>query len=145
MLPARYRMRHGDEFGAAISSGARSGTRRVVVHYHLRSTRAEPARVGFVVSKAVGGAVQRNRVKRRLRAAMAEQLDRLPTGAAVVVRALPPAATASFAELREDVQHSLHRSERKARRSAGSGGFKGAVGRPRREGASAPAAQEPVR
>ncbi len=48
-------------------------------------------RVGFVVSKAVGNAVVRNRVKRRLRHLVAT-LD-APAGARVVVRALPPAAT----------------------------------------------------
>jgi len=51
-------------------------------------------RVGFVVSRAVGGAVVRNRVKRRLRAlsrplVMADATQRYH----VVVRALPAAAT----------------------------------------------------
>ena len=110
MLPAQFRMRHGDEFARVISSGARSSTRRVVVHFFTGSTRAD-ARVGFVVSKAVGGAVQRNLVKRRLRAAMAEELGELSAGSAVVVRALPAAAGSSFTELRED----LHRSWRRAR------------------------------
>ena len=48
--------------------------------------------MGMVVSKAVGNAVTRNRVKRRLRHLAAEQLDRTPSGTDVVVRALPPAA-----------------------------------------------------
>lgn len=59
---------------------------------------------GFAVSKAVGGAVVRNRVKRRLRAVMADVLPTLPVGSRVVVRALPPAADASFDELGSDVR-----------------------------------------
>ncbi len=58
---------------------------------------------GFAVSRAGGGAVVRNRVKRRLRAIMADALPALPAGSAVVVRALPPAAEASFGELTADL------------------------------------------
>lgn len=112
-------MRHGDEFGAAISSGARSSTRRVVVHLSTASTRAGSARVGFVVSKAVGGAVQRNLVKRRLRAAMAEDLPELPDSASVVVRALPAAAGSTFADLRADLRHCWRRAEQKDLRRRG--------------------------
>ncbi|WP_147919238.1 ribonuclease P protein component [Ruania zhangjianzhongii] len=119
MLPARFRMRHGDEFGAAISAGARSSTRRVVVHFSTGATRADSARVGFVVSKAVGGAVQRNLVKRRLRAAMAEDLPELPDTAAVVVRALPAASGSTFAELRGDLRHSWRRAQEKDLRRRG--------------------------
>ena len=60
---------------------------------------ASAPRVGFVVSRAVGGAVVRNRTKRRLRALVAARLDRLPDGVDVVVRANPPAGTASSREL----------------------------------------------
>ena len=52
-------------------------------------------RVGFVVSKAVGGAVLRNRVKRRLRALVCPLVLTASTGCDVVVRALPAAATES--------------------------------------------------
>ena len=68
---------------------------------------AEPVRVGFVVSKAVGNAVIRNRVKRRLRSLVREQLTLLSDAAALVVRALPPAADASSAELRSDLGRCL--------------------------------------
>ena len=55
----------------------------------------DPAkRVGFTVTKKIGGAVVRNRVKRRLRHLVAEQLVGSPTGIDVVVRALPASASA---------------------------------------------------
>lgn len=54
-------------------------------------TPPELTRVGFVVSKQVGNAVQRNRVKRRLRHMVLDQTTPFP--ADVVVRALPQAAT----------------------------------------------------
>ena len=51
------------------------------------------------MSKAVGGAVTRNRVKRRLRALTAARLGRLPAGVDLVVRAQPAAAEQSFEAL----------------------------------------------
>lgn len=52
-----------------------------------------PSRAGFIVSRAVGNAVRRNRVKRRLRHLAAAALPAAPFAVDVVVRALPPAAT----------------------------------------------------
>jgi len=70
------------------------------VHANRTDARAElPPRVGFVVSKAVGNAVVRNRTKRRLRASIATRLTGIPTGLDLVVRANPAAAQASWDEL----------------------------------------------
>lgn len=60
-------------------------------------------RVAFAVSKAVGGSVVRHRVVRRLRQVISEYLTEMPAGCTVVVRALPSAATATSAELAEDL------------------------------------------
>ena len=69
---------------------------------------ATPARIGFVVSKAVGPAVVRNRVKRRLRAIMSHA--RLASGVELVVRALPTSATATFIDLDAEVARLLEHS-----------------------------------
>jgi ribonuclease P protein component len=50
-------------------------------------------RIGFVVSGAVGNAVTRNRVKRRLRHLAAAHVADAPAGIGIVVRALPQAVT----------------------------------------------------
>ncbi|CAM5786940.1 Ribonuclease P protein component OS=Cellulomonas persica OX=76861 GN=rnpA PE=3 SV=1 [Cellulomonas persica] len=70
--------------------------------------------VGFVVSKGVGNAVVRNRVKRRLRALMAGRLDALPARASLVVRAQAPAAAASYATLGADLDGALRTATRRA-------------------------------
>jgi ribonuclease P protein component len=67
----------------------------------------EAPRVGFVVSRTVGGAVGRNVVRRRLRHLMRERLHLLPPGSTIVVRALPAAAGASSAELGADLDAAL--------------------------------------
>jgi ribonuclease P protein component len=68
-----------------------------------------PVRVGFVVGRKVGSAVQRNRVKRRLRHAVRDRLAELPAGATLVVRALPGAADRPHAALTRDLDRTLRR------------------------------------
>jgi ribonuclease P protein component len=70
----------------------------------------EMSRTGFVVSKAVGGAVVRNRVKRRLRSIVAAL--NLPTGLSLVVRAAPRSAEATFDDLRLDVERLVTKAEK---------------------------------
>jgi len=91
-----------------VRRGSRASRRTLVVHL-LRRAGASPPRVGFVVSKAVGGSVVRHRVTRRLRAQLSSRLDRLPGGSLVVVRALPPAAAASSGELGGDLDAAFER------------------------------------
>jgi ribonuclease P protein component len=111
VLPSSNRLRRSDDFRRAVRSGRRAGRRAVVVHLLLQADVpvADPARVGFVVSKAVGNAVLRNRVHRRLRAVMAAQLPFLPPGSLTVVRALPASAGSSYDELAADVGGALRR------------------------------------
>lgn len=91
--------------------GLRAGGPIVVVHARPH-TQTHATRVGFVVSKAVGNAVIRNRVKRRLRSLMAERLENVPD-MDVVIRALPPAAHAEFGGLKDALDAGLRRVARK--------------------------------
>ena len=104
---AAQRLSGNARFTLAIRSGRRAGSASLVVHLALTDS-GDPPRIGFVVSRAVGNAVTRNRVKRRLRALLRDH--DLPTGALLVVRALPPAAGASYAELRSDLARCLSRA-----------------------------------
>jgi len=67
----------------------------------------EPSRIGFIVSKSVGNAVVRNLVKRRLREVGALSLQKYGSGFAIVVRALPAAAGASWDQLLADYDAAL--------------------------------------
>ncbi|MEU7919810.1 MULTISPECIES: ribonuclease P protein component [Micromonospora] len=126
MLAAAQRLRRSTDFAAAVRGGRRAGRGAVVVHLTMpvsadpstptssqpvRDNSAEqssaPSRAGFVVSKAVGNAVTRNKVRRRLRELVRERLAALPEGSTLVVRALPAAAEASYPRLATDLDAAL--------------------------------------
>jgi ribonuclease P protein component len=112
VLARAHRLTDGAGFASAVRRGRRAGSRTLVVHLEQQEE-DRPVLVGFVVSKAVGPAVTRNRVKRRLRHLAREQLStleaRLPGSAVLVVRALPASAGAGFEELRADLGRCLER------------------------------------
>lgn len=109
-------MRSGDDFAHVVRRGERVGTRTLVLHADLDPSAGQSDNhgplMGFVVSKAVGTAVVRNRVKRRLRHLVAEHLDGTPRAARVVVRALPAAATEP-ARVPDDLDYAWSRIARR--------------------------------
>jgi ribonuclease P protein component len=127
MLAAAHRVRSRRDFAAAMRAGRRSARGTVVVHFHAAPPSVDgpghPARAGFVVPRAVGGAVTRNLVRRRLQHLVRLRLDALPPGATLVVRALPRAALVGFARLDADLDAAL----------------RGALGATATAGAAAPA------
>lgn len=108
LLPPEHRLTDADSFRAA-TRGRRSASRTLVVHLGVSEADVEQPRVGLVVSKAVGNAVVRNRVKRRLRHLAREHVSALPGSAVLVVRALPAAAGASYDDLGGDLTRCLDR------------------------------------
>ncbi len=115
-------MRRSADFERTVRSGARAGRNTLVVHLVTRTDPGPGPAVGFVVSKGVGNAVTRNRVKRRLRALAAERLTGLPADADVVVRALAPAAEVDYATLGRDLEGAVRTAARRRdeRATAGS-------------------------
>jgi ribonuclease P protein component len=81
-----------------------------------RTTGEQPSRVGMAVSRAFGGAVERNRLKRRLREAVRRHREDLGPGWDIVFHPRAEAKAANFADLEAAVQNfftacSLKRSE----------------------------------
>lgn len=107
-------MRRSADFEATVRHGARAGRGALVVHCRVTSDPEGRTRVGLVVSRAVGGAVVRNKVRRRLRGVVVEQRGSLPAGADVVVRALPPSSTAEYSSLTDDFRSALRSAARRA-------------------------------
>jgi ribonuclease P protein component len=110
-------MRSPEEFKRVMRSGRRAGGATLSGHLLTAAVGLVPEdaspKVGFVVSRAVGSAVVRNRVKRRLRELMRRRLASLPGGCLLVVRAHPAAAGARQADLAADLDLVLGRLMRR--------------------------------
>ena len=88
----------------------------LVVLYVVGNDEVGCTRVGITVSGRVGKAVVRNRVRRRLRAALDARFEQLPAQSDVVVAARPPSAEAGWSELCAALDTLLVRAREAGRR-----------------------------
>ncbi len=95
----------GADYRRIVRRGRRVSGRTTIAYLDKVAPDSVP-RFGFIVSKAVGGAVERNRVRRRLKAACYSLLPDAPARA-VIIRALPAAASADWDELRAEVESAV--------------------------------------
>jgi ribonuclease P protein component len=100
------RVVRAEDFRTIVRRGRRS-TSSLAVYYRLERAETDPARFGFIVSRAVGGAVERNLLRRRMRAVGRELVDAGASGMDVVVRALPGSAQHGWASLSADMHDAL--------------------------------------
>ena len=120
MLAAEQRLRRAADFSAAVRSGDRGSRGGIVVHL-LRgraSAPGEPARAGFVVPRAVGPAVTRNKVRRQLRHLLRDRMATLAPGTDLVVRVLPAAAGETYQRLGQDLDTAIGLARRRRSRPA---------------------------
>jgi ribonuclease P protein component len=105
MLPADARLRSSSDIAVTMRQGTKYSSRLIVLH--VAREMSQSTKVAFAVGKSVGNSVVRHRITRRLRHVIAHELVLLPPGSFVVVRALPGCATASYADLEENVGFAL--------------------------------------
>jgi ribonuclease P protein component len=96
------RLRDRASFEALRRSGRRVRRGPITVTYSDVGPCKVP-RVAYAVGRRAGGAVQRNRAKRRLRAIVRELMQQLPPGD-YLVAAAPGAMTLNYPELRDLVR-----------------------------------------
>lgn len=83
------------------------GKRQFFAHmtfFYLRREAGESSRIGFTVSKALGNAVMRNRMRRRLREAVRAQWNAAPEMADMVINPKPALLKADFMVIRDEVE-----------------------------------------
>lgn len=94
-------LKHAD-FQAVYQQGRKQFSGNFTVFYRRRDDESGP-RVGLTVGKVLGGAVQRNRIRRRLRAAVVRNLPQLALPLDVVMHPRKPVLDMEFARLDREV------------------------------------------
>lgn len=110
-------LRHAD-FERVYQDGHRHFSASMTVFYLARaedagSAKAQGLRVGFTVGRALGGAVQRNRMKRRLREAVRMSLSAVAVSADVVINPKKSLLKIEFSTLLEEVRRAFGVIEKK--------------------------------
>ncbi len=109
-MQSRYRLKENRDFRRVFQRGKSVATAKLVLYCF--ENRTNTFRIGFSISKKVGNAVVRNRLKRLLRACFQKHLEHLanlPYDMVVVCR--KTAAEANFSELENDVLKLLRRAK----------------------------------
>jgi len=105
-MERQYRLKKNRAFQYVYRRGHSAACRDLVMLF----ARGRELKVGFSVSKKVGNAVIRNKVKRRLRECFRPYLGDVKTGLYAIV-ARPSAAKATFQSLQKDVRYLLKKQD----------------------------------
>ena len=101
-MQRKFSLKKNAQFKYVYRKGTSSGSREMVLLY----TRSNTLKIGFSVGKKIGGAVVRNRVKRRLRASIDPMIPKMKNGLYIFI-ARAPAVDADFSSLRRSAQYTL--------------------------------------
>lgn len=116
-FPARLRIKQRREFLRVQRGGRKHHVRHFIVFalpqqpapVDPQVSEASPTRLGITVTRKVGNAVVRNRIKRLVREVFRQHRARLPVGLDLVFVAKQQAAQASFADVLDDFESIVRR------------------------------------
>lgn len=106
-MQKQYRLKKISAFAYVYRKGERAPARDLLL---LSAKSREGLKIGLSVSKKVGKAVVRNRVKRLLREAITPLIDRIDNGYMYVIVAYPSIADKDFDSVRKSVEHAFERA-----------------------------------
>jgi ribonuclease P protein component len=108
VLSKANRIVRAEDFKSVTRSGTRVASRNAVLYVGRRSA-GLPDRYGFIVTKSVGSAVDRNLMRRRLRAITRELVESRALAADIVIRALPGSTDLSWNDLHQEILETIER------------------------------------
>lgn len=97
-MQRRHRLSRSQDFDAVYRKGRSTSTRYLVLYWFPRDEDGDEPRLGLAVPKSTGSAVQRNRMKRRLRELWRARLESVPAGCDYVLVARPGLIEAADAQ-----------------------------------------------
>lgn len=106
-MQRQYRLKRRASFAYVYKKGDRTGARDLVL---LSARSREGLKIGLSVSKKVGNAVTRNRVKRLLREALLRLTDKIDRGYMYVIVARPSLAEIPFCQVCDEVALAFSRA-----------------------------------
>ena len=108
-MKADYRLKKNSDFQFVFRTGVSKANRQFVVYY-TNQPKIDHFRIGISVSKRVGNAVTRNRIKRYIRELMRQMDDQISGKMDYVIIARKPTADMDFREMKKSLAHVLKRA-----------------------------------
>ena len=97
-MQRRHRLSRSQDFDAVYRKGRSTSTRYLVLHWFPREEEDDDVRLGLAVPKSIGNAVQRNKIKRRIRELWRARLQGVPVGCDYVLVVRPGLVEAADAQ-----------------------------------------------
>ena len=90
MLPNSARIKSSSDFARVTKTGRRTTTNSLIGYFLIgdQNQSTKPAKLGLIIGKSVGNSVVRHRIARQVRHAVREQINNLPNGTMLVIRAM---------------------------------------------------------
>jgi ribonuclease P protein component len=110
MLPKENRLKKEKEFEAVFKGGRTLKGKSVFLKYLINGT--DKTKVGFVVSKKISKlAVERNKIKRRMREVVRLKKKDMKEGLSIIIVSLPQIKGKTYQEIKEDLENILSKEE----------------------------------
>ncbi|MBA4494114.1 ribonuclease P protein component [Paenactinomyces guangxiensis] len=108
-MQQEYRLKRRNDFRRVFRAGESFANRQFVVYVYLRREPG-PTRIGISVSKKVGNAVVRNRIKRLVKEVAREWVPQLRKQVDIVVIARKPVAVMDYVQVKSSLRHVFTRA-----------------------------------
>lgn len=108
-MEKRLRLKKNEDFQKVFRNGKSVANRQFVVYQWKNREKAE-FRVGISVSKKIGNAVMRNRIKRLIRESVRKMKDRIQGNADIIIIARQPTSSMSYHELSKSLHHVMKKA-----------------------------------
>lgn len=109
-MKKKNRIKKNEDFQKVFKHGKSMANRQFVI-YMLDQPEEKEFRLGLSVSKKIGNAVTRNRVKRLIRQVFMEEKENLKTGIDYIVIARNPASEMNYHEVQSSLMHLFRKTK----------------------------------